>query len=43
MHPKQGTRKQKKDAVERKRIKISKKQTAQNQINLIKMQQMQFL
>lgn len=42
MYPKQGTGKQKK-CCERNRIKISKKQTAQNQINLIKMQQMPFL
>lgn len=42
MNPEQGTEKQKR-CYERDRIKISKRQTAQDQINLIKTQQMQFL
>ena len=42
MNPEQGTEKQK-ICYERDRIKISKRQTAQDQINLIKTQQMQFL
>ena len=42
MNPEQGPEKQK-ICYERDRIKISKRQTAQDQINLIKTQQMQFL
>lgn len=42
MNPVQGTEKQRR-GYERDRIKISKKQTAQDQINLIKIQQMQFI
>lgn len=42
MNPEQGTEKQRR-GYERDRIKISKKQTAQDQINLIKTQQMQFI
>lgn len=42
MSPKQKTGKQRR-CREKDRIKISKRQTAQDQINLIKTQQMQFL
>lgn len=42
MNPKQKTGKQR-NCHEKDRIKISKKQTVQDQINLIKTQQMQFL